>query len=216
MSDNAPQSGKVPYALGQASVIRIPVPGTNGLCLELRPRGKVPAGGSTSTVFVQDSVGKRHLRLDYGYNKTTQSIDFHWNQKGTHSNFGITDHKPAGRTGAVAYRAAKYFRYAGRTLLVTGVLVDVIAVVQANNRLRRASEAVTGWAAGWIGCKAVGAVGAGLGTATAPGLGTAAGGFVGCVVGGIGGYAAGSSLAGQVYDWAEGTLFAPLQEVGQP
>jgi hypothetical protein len=36
MSDNAPQSGKIPYALGQASVIRIPVPGTNGLCVELR------------------------------------------------------------------------------------------------------------------------------------------------------------------------------------
>lgn len=213
MSDNAPQSGKIPYVLGQASVVRIPVPGTNGLCIELRARGKVPAGGSTSTIFIQDAKGKRHLRLDYGYNKTTQTIDFHWNQKGTHSNFGITDHKPTGPTGAVAYRAAKYFRYAGRTLMVAGALIDFISIVQANNRLRRASEVVTGWAAGWIGCKAVGAVGAGVGTAATPGLGTVAGGFIGCVIGGAGGYAAGSSLAGQVYDWADGTLFVALQEV---
>jgi hypothetical protein len=216
MSDNAPEFGKIPFALGQASVVRIPVPGTNGLCLELRPRGKVPAGGSTSTIFIQDAAGKRHLRLDYGYNKTTQTVDFHWNQKGTHSNFGITDHKTAGRAGAAAYRAAKYFRYAGRVLLVAGALIDAISIVQANNRLRRSSEVVTGWAAGWIGCKTVGAIGAGAGTAATPGLGSVAGGFLGCVIGGIGGYAAGSSLGGQVYDWAEGTLFVPLQEVNGP
>lgn len=33
----APPSGAIPYAIGQASVVRIPVPNTNGLCVELLP-----------------------------------------------------------------------------------------------------------------------------------------------------------------------------------
>jgi hypothetical protein len=105
-TDDVPMSGGVPYAIGQSSVVRIPVPGTNGLCIELRPKGRVPAGGSTSTLFFQDATGKRHLRLDYGYNVKTRTIDYHWNQQGTHANFGVTDHTPAGRAGEVAYKAA--------------------------------------------------------------------------------------------------------------
>jgi hypothetical protein len=216
MSDNAPQSGKIPYALGQASVIRIPVPGTNGLCVELRPRGKVPAGGSTSTIFIQDPTGKRHLRLDYGYNNTTQTIDFHWNQKGTHATFGDNRSQINRTNRCDRVPRCEVFPLRWTHLLVAGALIDVVSIVPANNRLRRASEVVTGWAAGWIGCKAIGAVGAGVGTAVTPGFGTAAGGFVGCVIGGVGGYAAGSSLTGQVYDWAEGTLFVALQEVSAP
>jgi hypothetical protein len=69
-----PVSGKVPYALGQASVVRIPVPSPGGLCIEFRPRGHVPASGSTSTLFIQDLAGKKQLRLDYGWNKTTNTI----------------------------------------------------------------------------------------------------------------------------------------------
>ena len=63
----APPSGMVPYAGGQSSAVRIPVSGTKGLAMEFKPRGKDPAGGSTSTLFFQDVTGKRHLRLDYGY-----------------------------------------------------------------------------------------------------------------------------------------------------
>src|SRR5687768_3219775 len=84
---DVPLSGGIPYAVGQASVVRIPIPGTNGLCIELRPRGRVPAAGSSSTLFFQDATGARHLRLDYGYNVKTRTIDYHWNQKGTHANF---------------------------------------------------------------------------------------------------------------------------------
>src|SRR3954463_15962109 len=115
---DAPMSGGIPYAIGQASVVRIPVPGTNGPCIELRARGWVPKGGSTSTIFFQDASGGRHLRLDYGYNVKTRTIDYHWNQKGTHADFGIADHSPAGTSGEVAYKAARYFRYAGRVLVV--------------------------------------------------------------------------------------------------
>ncbi len=108
-----PMHGGIPYAIGQSSAIRIPIPNQPGLCIELRPRGFVPQGGSTSTLFFQDSSGKRHLRLDYGYNVKTKTIDYHWNQKGVAANFGIVDHSPAGRMAAAAHRAAKYSATAG-------------------------------------------------------------------------------------------------------
>jgi hypothetical protein len=219
MGDEArdiPTSGRIPYVFGQASAVTIPIPGTNGLCLELTPRGRIPLTGSTSTIFLQDSAGKRHLRLDYGVNPVTKTVDYHWNQRGTHQYFGLSDHSPAGKVGRVAYNAAKYFRYAGRLLLVAGAAMDAVSIVYANRPLRRASEVVAGWAGAWIGCEAVGAGGAVAGTAVAPGLGTAAGGFLGCIIGGFGGYLGGSSLGGGVFDWAEGTVFSPVPQVPGP
>ena len=73
-TDNIPISGGIPYAIGQASIVRIPIPNTNGLCIELRPRGYIPRDSSTSTLFFQDKTGKHHLRLDYGYNIKTKTI----------------------------------------------------------------------------------------------------------------------------------------------
>lgn len=210
-----PWVGAIPVGLGLPSVVRIPIPGTNGLAIEFAPRGRVPATGSTSTLFFQDVSGKRHLRLDYGYNVKTKSINYHWNQSGTHAGFGIADHTSAGRLGAATYQAAKYFRYAGRVLLVVGVVVDVVSIVQADRPLRRASQVVAGWATAWAGCELVGAGGAALGTLATP-IGTAAGGVIGCVIGGAAGYYGGSVVAGDVYDWAEGTRFTPLPEESAP
>jgi hypothetical protein len=68
VADKEPITGKLPLAAGLGSVLRIPVPGTRGLAIELTPRGWTPKGGSTSALFFQDMTGKRHLRLDYGYN----------------------------------------------------------------------------------------------------------------------------------------------------
>ena len=212
---DAPRSGAIPVAIALASVVRIPVPGTNGLAIELSPRGYVPPGGSTSTLFFQDVTGKRHLRLDYGYNVKTKAIDYHWNQKSTFANFGVADHTTAGRVGGIAYKGMKYFRYAGRVLIVVGVAIDVVSVVQASKPLRRASEVVAGWAGAWVGCKVIGAGGAGIGTAASP-LGTAVGGIGGCIIGGIGGYLGGSLLAADVYDWTEGTFFTKLPEEAPP
>ena len=212
---DVPMSGGVVYATGQASVVRIPVPGTNGLCIELRPRGRVPAGGSTSTLFFQDAAGQRNLRLDYGYNVKTRTIDYHWNQKGTFEAFGIADHTPAGQVGEAAYNVAKYFRYAGRVLVVVGVAIDVVSIVQASKPMRRASQVVTAWAGAWAGCEVVGAGGAAVGTLASP-LGTAVGGVGGCIIGGIAGYFGGSVVGGVVYDWAENTFFTPLPEVDVP
>ena len=210
-----PMSGGIPYAIGQSSLVRIPIPGTGGLGIELTPRGWRPKTGSTSTLFFQDATGKRHLRLDYGYNVRTKTIDYHWNDLKTEKLFKIPDHTPAGRAGQIAYESAKYFKYAGRVLVVAGVALDVIAVVQSSKPLRRASQAVAGWAGAWVGCKVVGATGGLFGTSLTP-IGTAVVGIGGCIIGGIGGYYGASELAGEVYDWSEDTFFTPLPEASAP
>ncbi|WP_144029723.1 hypothetical protein [Burkholderia sp. AU18528] len=200
MSDpNAPASGSIPYSIGMASAIRIPIPGTQGLCIELRPRGAMPKRGSTSTLFFQDVSGCKHLRLDYGYNVQTKTVDYHWNQRGTYETFGISDHTPIKQLGAVAYRSAKYFRHAGRVLAIFGVALDIASVVVASRPIRRTSEVTAGWALAWIGCKTVGPVGASIGSLGTP-LGTAIGGLAGCVIGGYAGYQAGATLGGTIYD----------------
>lgn len=209
-----PASGSIPFAIGMSSVVRIPIPGTNGLCIELRPRGHVPKGGSTSTLFFQDVSGKRHLRLDYGYNIQTKTINYHWNQTGTHANFGINDHTSIGRAGAALYKAAKYFRYAGRTLVVLGAAVDIASIVVSSAPIRRASEVVSGWALGWAGCKVVGAGGAAIGTMASP-IGAAIGGVGGCIIGGYVGYRVGVGMGGTVYDWAH-TAFTSVPQVAAP
>lgn len=196
--------------------MRIPVPGTNGLAIELKPRGRIPAGGSTSTLFIQDATGNRHLRLDYGYNAQTKTIDYHWNQKGTNAFFKIQNHTPAGSSGEGLYKASRYFRYGGRLLVVVGVGMDVYSIVTASKPIRRASEVVTGWAGAWAGCEVFGGAGAAGGTAVAPGPGTAIGGVGGCIIGGIGGYWLGSKAGGAVYDWAEDTIFTPVPETSKP
>ena len=213
---DVPQSGAVPVGTGMASIVRIPIPGTNGLCIELSPRGWTPQGGSTSTLFFQDRSGGRHLRLDYGYNVKSGAIEYHWNQKGTFSTFGLRNHAPATRGAGAMYYTAKYFRYAGRALLVAGMTMDAISIVAADRPLRRTAEVVAGWAGAWAACKIVGAGLGAAGTVIAPGPGTAIGGIGGCIVGGIGGYVGGSMLGAQVFDWAEGTIFTPLPETVGP
>lgn len=194
-------------AAGVASVIRIPLPGHRDLAIEFFPRNF--KGKSTSTLFIQDAAGKRVLRLDYGYNVKTKTIDYHWNQKGTFAEFGIPDHTTVGRTGASVYRFAKGFRYAGRVLLVVGVGMDVASIVQSDRPLRRSTQVVSAWAAAWAGAEGAGALGAAIGTAIEPGGGTAVLGVIFAIGGGIGGYWAGEKAGTVIYDWGEAT-FSPL------
>ena len=205
-----PVSGSIPVAVGLASVTRIPVPGTN-LVLELSSRGYK---GSTSTIFIWERSGgknAKHLRLDYGENVKTKTIDYHWNRKGSAKQFyGIQDHATAGTGGEALYKSAKYFKWGGRVLLVVGATIDVISIATSTRPLRKATQVVAGWAGAWAGCKVVGAFGAGIGTGLEPGGGTAVGGFAGCIIGGGIGYWAGSEVAGEVYDWADDTIFSPL------
>ncbi|UFI04661.1 hypothetical protein [Roseibium aggregatum] len=210
-SAEIPFSGAVPVGLGIATVIRIPVPGTEGLAIEFFPRNY--KGKTTSTLFIQDKVGKQHLRLDYGYNVKTKTIDYHWNQKSTHTKFGIQDHASVGRGGKVLYESSKYFRYTGRVLVMVGAVVDAYSIVKADKPLRRATAVVSAWASAWAGCKIVGAGGAYGGTAVTPGVGTAIGGVGGCIIGGLSGYFGGELVGEAVYDWAEGTVFEPLEQI---
>jgi hypothetical protein len=208
-----PVSGSVPViaGVGVSSIARIPVPGTN-LVLELSSRGYK---GSTSTIFIwegtaQNKFGK-HLRLDYGYNAKTKTIDYHWNRQGPAKQFfGIQNHSTVGKGGAALFKAGKYLKWGGRVLFVVGATIDVITVATSSKPLKAATQAVAGWAGAWAGCKVVGAFMAGVGTGLEPGGGTVVGGFVGCIIGGATGYYAASGTAGKVYDWAEDTVFTPL------
>ncbi|MCB1886157.1 MAG: hypothetical protein KDH20_01005 [Rhodocyclaceae bacterium] len=218
---DAPMSGAFPLAGGLGSVVRIPVPGSGNLAVELTAKGWTPAGGSSSTLFIQDPTGQRHLRLDYGFNKRTNSVNYHWNQQKMNpsapgAQFPVTNHQPAGKGGEWLYKGAKAYRAAGRLMIVTGVALDVVSIVVATRPLHQAVKVVSGWGGAWLGCKLIGAGGAVAGTAIEPGLGTAIGAGVGCFAGGLGGYFGASWAAGHLYDWVEGTYFSPLPEVALP
>lgn len=169
-----------------------------------------PASKSTSALFIQDEAGKRVLRLDYGYNKRSGQVDYHWNQERTFADFGIEDHTVAGSTGEALFKGAKLFKYGGRTLLIVGVAIDIYSIVVAKKRWRQVARVAAGWAGAFAGAEYVAALGAGFGSAE-PGAGTAIGGIVGGIVGGIAGYAGASWAAGETYDWVEETYFEPIQ-----
>lgn len=215
-AEEAPVSGKVPGSLGFGSVIRIPVPQTDGLAIELSARGWTPKGGSSSSLFIQDLTGKRHLRLDYGFNKNGGVVEWHWNQKGVADVFGITNHTSVGPAEQALGVAAKYYKYAGRTLLVLGVAMDGYSIVVSSTPLRRTIQVVSAWATATAGCKLGGAGGAAAGTAVAPGLGTAIGGLVGCAVGAFIGYTTAEAAAGYLYDWEESTTFRQINPTAAP
>ncbi|TCH99715.1 hypothetical protein EJV46_03300 [Roseococcus sp. SYP-B2431] len=185
---------------GMGSAVRIPVPGTNGLAIEFSPRGWTPQSGSTSRLFIQDLAGKRMLRLDYGYNIKTKTIDFHWNQKGVAQDFRISNHTPAGRMGEGSYKGARYFKWGGRVFLAAAVVADGYSVVLSDRPWRQLAIVTGGWTGAWAGCKVFGAAGAAIGTAIEPGGGTAIGGVVGCFAGSLGGYWAGKTLVTMAVD----------------
>ena len=195
--------------VGMPAITRIPIPKSDGLFVELRARN---FKRSTSSVFLQDRIGKKHLRLDYGKNPKTGNIDYHWNQKGVYSKFGIQDHTPAPRGASYVHKGSRAFKYLGRTFLVVGVASDVHSIVYAENRPRQVTKVAAGWAGAGVGCKAVGAGGAAVGSFGGP-VGIAVGGLVGCAIGSAGGYFGASWAAGEAYDAAEEVWFEKVPEV---
>jgi hypothetical protein len=191
------------------SIVRIPVPIGKNLYLELRPRNF--KGKSTSTIFIQDA-SKRHIRLDYGYNKRTGSVDYHWQQeKGLSETFKITNHQPAGKWGKWLYRLGKTTKYIGRIFVVFALITDIYHITIAEKPLRRASRATGGWVIGIRGCKQVGSWGAAFGYRLHPLFGTIILGGLGCVAGGIGGGYLGDRMGSEVYDLAETGYYRILQ-----
>ena len=209
-AEDAPLAGKILFGLGAASVVRIPVPGTNGLAIEFSARGWVPKTGSTSSIFVQDLTGKRHLRLDYGFNKNSKLFEWHWNQKGVAETFGITNHTSVGPVEQALGNTAKYYKYVGRTFLVLGAAADIYSIVTSSTPLRRTVQVAAGWAGAAAGCKVAGAGGAAGGLFFSP-VGSIVGGVVGCAIGGFLGYMTAEAVAGYIYDWVQGTIFRELE-----
>ena len=221
-------SGSVVVPPGVASLVRIPVPGTalpnlpRGLVLTLQP----PPGfkGSTSAIFIRNPedarFGKPCLRLDYGPNKATGRIDYHWNVEGgasARAQFpNITNHMPVGRGGAALYWGARAFRIAGRVFIVTGVILDGVSIAVADRPWRRSLQVVSAWAAATVGATQFGRVGAAAGSFVEPGIGTAIGGGLFAIAGGFIGYFTAEAAAGYLYDFAEGTVFAPASEIPVP
>lgn len=226
------ESGSVPVGVGSpgvVSVARIPVPGSQGLFVELSPRGKLPfyietlPDGtkvkrffSTSRIFIQDAQGKRVLRLDYGENVKTGQVDYHWNQKGTFKQFGIADHTSVGEFGEGLYKSAKYLKYGGRLLLVVGIASDLYSIVEAKKKVRQVLRVAAGWAGAEAGCALLGGEGAVAGTVVEPGGGTAVVGIAGCLIGSVAGYAGASWATGQAYDYIEEIIYEPLPETPAP
>ncbi|NPD69798.1 hypothetical protein HN018_28305 (plasmid) [Lichenicola cladoniae] len=218
---DAPMVGSVLIGPGIASYVRIPVPGTQGLILSLRPPPHWH--GSTSAIFIRNPedarYGKPFLRLDYGPNKSTHAIDYHWNIEGKAARKafpGITNHMPAGATGEAIYKGAKAFRAAGRVFIITGAVLDGISILTANRPWQRTLQVVTAWEAATVLANQAGKAGAAVGTMIEPGAGTMIGGGIGAIVGGFVGYYTASTVAGVFYNWAENTHFIPAHEIAVP
>lgn len=224
--DEIPLTGSIPIAVGQPAVVRIPIPGEHRLAVEFWTSDPKWKSTSTSTLFIQDPTGtKKVLRLDYGFNVKTQTVDFHWNRKGlgTDARFGrrgsadpLADHTTVGRLGRTVYRAARAYRWLGRVMVVVGVVVDGVSIVEADHPIRRATEVASAWSLAWAGCRAGGFLFGGGGTAVEPGFGTAIGAIGGCVIFGYGGYRLGEKLGDVAYEWAANTVFTRLPEVDVP
>lgn len=137
-------------------------------------------------------------------------FEWHWNQKGTNAELGITNHTSVGQTEQVLGSVAKVYRVAGRVLLVVGAATDLYSIVTSSQPLRRSVQVVSGWTAAAGGCKVVGAGGAYVGTVVAPGVGTAVGGFIGCTVGAFIGYVSAERAAGYLFDWAATAVFGKI------
>lgn len=176
--------------------------GKRDFIASLRPPAgaKLPKGGTTSVfqITAADNPNKG-IRVDYGYNKTTKSVNWHWNQEGAHANFRITDH----HTGIGAARlgtAVDVIRRTGPYLAIVGVAISVKDIYSSPTPDYEAARQATGWAGALagsgVGAKGGAAVGASIGglfggVGAAPGV--VVGGFVGGLIGGGVGWFGGMS-----------------------
>ncbi len=133
------------------------VPGTilpnlpQGMVLTIQPPRNW--GGSTTAVFIRNPAdtryGKPGIRLDYGMNRATGRVDYHWNVEGgarARARFPeITNHLPAGRGGAAVYWGARAFRVTGRVFVVAGAAIDIYSIAVADRPFRRAVQMASAW-----------------------------------------------------------------------
>jgi hypothetical protein len=213
--------GGVLVGPGNIAFIRIPIPGSQNLYLELNPP-PYWKGSSSSAIFMHDASidgkGERSLRLDYGFNKATGRVDYHWNRTGagTYDYFKIKNHEAAGATGAVLYRTARAFRYVGRTITIVGKVADVTSIVTASDPVRRAVQVASAWRVSKMTAVRFGSACAAVGKNVGGVRGAAIGGIVCGVVGGVVGYYAGEKISGYVYDETEQIVISRWTEIMVP
>ncbi len=127
----------------------------------------------------------------------TKDVNWHFNQKGTFSDFGIADHSVVGPGMEIFGNVSKGVKVVGKVALPVAVAVDAYSIYNSDNKPKEVSRVV----GGWTGALAGGEVGAAAGTMVFPGIGTAVGGFVGGIAGSVGGYFVGSSIGTSVYNF---------------
>jgi len=171
-------------------------------------RDKSGYRGSTSEAFLNKSgPGSKWkgLRLDHGPNvKTNGQTNWHWNQKGAMNAFGRPDHAVASPGTARAAAALRALKPAARGAMLVGAGMDAFSIGQEahesmqtgdwENTIDQTAHVAGGWAGAYTGAKALGALGAGLGSFILPGIGSMIGGGIGAFTGGALGYWGGSSL----------------------
>jgi hypothetical protein len=99
---------------------------------------------------------------------------------------------------------------------LAGVGIDVYSVVTSSQPLRQSVKVISGWTAGWYLSGEFAAGGAEFGLAAGGPVGSAVLGTAGCMVGFFIGYSAASAAAGNVYDWADGTIFTKVPGISKP
>ena len=209
-----PSEGSIPLAAGIGGAMQIPIWGSSGYAIRLRP---YYPGTTSSFLFIQGPRRNRFLRLDYGHNIASGSIDYHWNQRGSSAQFGgTTNHMTIPRSqGHVAWVTARTLRVAGRPLILVAAALDAISIVRASDPLRRATEVAAGWAGAAAGCRVAGGVAGRVGMLSGNPLVAAGAGIGGCLVGAFVGYWAAERAASAVYGWVQGTRFLQGETIAE-
>lgn len=171
-------------------------------------------GKATSEVYLnRNNPGTRWkgLRLDHGPNTVTGNTDWHWNQKGAGSAFGVVDHQVATSAERNLGRVMKVAKPLGRAAMVVGAVVDGASLYREARTSARTgnwkntevegARIAGGWTGAWAGAEAGGTLGATIGAFGGPvgiAVGGAVGGFVGGALGYWGGSKAGQAVANRV------------------
>ena len=123
-------SGRQPYVFDRPCVVHMPVPGSNGLCVVLQPRYRVPACGSAAALFLHYAAEGQHLRLDYGYSNRERAFHYHWQHDRSHADAGLMRQRRESVPQHVVYGGRRYYRFRGRALLLLGRAIEEIAIVE--------------------------------------------------------------------------------------
>ena len=196
----------IPIGIGMVGKIRASI-GRGYIWSTKSPSSYTKKSSSVIQVYKKTNSNSG-FRLDAPHSTKTGLLDWHWNQKGVYSDFGISNHALASPVMKNFGKVAKLTKGVSRTLLPLGVATDAYSIYTAEDKIRETTKVSGGWAGALAGAK-LGASGGAIAGAAAgvpfagvgAGPGAAVGGFIGGIAGGIGGYISGSAATGAIYDY---------------